>query len=43
MKTKAYLVNNRFYSIQVAVDADFSLDKDIDRFIDSFKLINLSN
>lgn len=40
LKTKAYLVGDRYYSIQVAVDADFSLDDDIDRFMDSFKLID---
>lgn len=39
IKTKAYLVKNRFYSVQVAVDADFSLDGDIDRFMNSFKLL----
>lgn len=40
MKTKCYLVNNRFYSVQVAVDADYSLHPDIDRFFDSFRIIS---
>jgi hypothetical protein len=39
MKTKAYLINSRFYSLQVAMESDFSLDPDIDRFFDSFKVI----
>lgn len=43
LRTKAYLVGDKFYSIQVAVDSDFSLDKDIDHFIDSFKLIDSTN
>jgi len=39
MKTKAFLIEGIYYSIQVAVDADFSLDKDLDRFLNSFKYI----
>ena len=39
MKTKAFLIEGTYYSIQVAVDADFSLDKDLDRFLNSFKWI----
>jgi hypothetical protein len=40
MKTKCYLVNDRFYSVQVAVDAAYSLHPDIDRFFDSFRIIS---
>jgi len=41
MKTFVYLVGNRFYSIQAAVDAKYSLSDDIDHFLYSFKLTDL--
>ncbi|NND33519.1 MAG: hypothetical protein HKN76_13085 [Saprospiraceae bacterium] len=41
MKTKAFLVEGRFYSVQVAVEARFSLSDEIDNFMNSFKLINI--
>jgi len=40
MKTKCFLVDDRFFSIQVAVDANYSLHPAIDRFFDSFKVIS---
>jgi hypothetical protein len=41
MKTKAFLVGNRYYSIQVAVDAKYSLSESIDTFMDSFRIIDI--
>lgn len=38
LKTRVYLIDGTFYSIQVATDASSSLSDDIDRFLDSFKL-----
>jgi len=43
LKTKAYLVDDTFYSIQVAVDASFGLSNEVDRFMNSFKLIDTIN
>ena len=43
MKTKAYLVGERFYSVQVAVEAQYSLSNEIDTFMDSFKLISIND
>lgn len=39
MKTKAFLAGNRYYSIQVASHKDKSLNNDMDKFLDSFKII----
>ncbi|MBK8506571.1 MAG: hypothetical protein IPL46_32870 [Saprospiraceae bacterium] len=38
LKTRVYLIEGTFYSIQVATDASSSLSNDIDRFMNSFKL-----
>lgn len=40
MKTKAYLIRDRFYSLQVATESDYSLDPNINRFFDSFRIIS---
>ncbi len=40
MKSKAYLVDNAFYSLQVAVDSDHALSDLIDYYFDSFKLLD---
>ena len=39
MKSRAYLVDNAFYSLQVAVDAEHALSGLIDQYFDSFKLL----
>ncbi len=39
MKTQAFLAGDRFYLVQVAVDANHSLSPKIDRFFDTFKII----
>jgi len=39
MKTKAFLVGNRYYSIQVATHQQKSRNLDIDKFLNSFKVI----
>ena len=38
MKTQAFLANDRFYLVQVAVSANHSLSPKIDRFFDTFKI-----
>ncbi len=40
LKTRAYLANGIYYSVQVAVDSKHSLHPDIDRFFDSFRIID---
>lgn len=40
IKTKAYLVNNRYYSIQTIMLKDKSLNFSADKFLDSFQLID---
>ena len=39
IKTKSYLVGRRYYSIQTITLRDMSLNPSIDKFLDSFKLI----
>ena len=39
IKTKAYLVNNRFYSIQGVAYRNKSLNPSLDRFLNSFRLL----
>ena len=40
IKTKAYVVGRRFYSIQTVTLREKSLNPSIDKFLDSFKLID---
>jgi hypothetical protein len=40
IKTKAFLVNNRYYSIQTITLREKSLNPSIDKFLDSFKIIS---
>ena len=42
IKTKAFLVNNRYYSIQTITYRDKSLNPSIDKFLNSFKIITPS-
>ena len=39
IRTKAYMVENRFFSIQAVMRKEFSLNKASDRFLDSFQLL----
>jgi len=39
IKSRAYLANDHFYSIQVAVHKAKALSPDIDRFLDSFRIL----
>ncbi len=39
IKTKAYLTDAYFYSVQVAVQKAYALSPDIERFLDSFQII----
>lgn len=39
MKTKAYVVGNRYYSLQVAVNSDKRFNSHIDLFLNSFELL----
>ena len=39
-KTKAYMVGNRYYAVQVISFENKNLNKSIDRFFDSFKVTN---
>lgn len=39
IRTKAFLVNNRFYTIQIVTFADKSINGSIDTFMDSFYLL----
>ncbi len=39
MRSKVYLVEDRYYSVQVAVDDSYSLSKEVDHFMDSFRII----
>lgn len=39
IRTKAYLVKNRFYSVQTITLKDKSLNPSIDKFMDSFKVL----
>ena len=41
IKTKAYLVQNRFYTIQTVMLRQHSLHSDSNRFMDSFQLLDL--
>lgn len=41
IKTKAFLVKNRYYSIQVITLKDKSLNLEIDNFLDSFSLLGI--
>jgi len=40
MKTKAFLVKNRYYSIQVGTLKTLSSNKDMDNFLESFNLLS---
>lgn len=40
IKTKSFLVNNRYYSVQVISLKDKSLNLGIDKFLDSFSLLS---
>ncbi len=39
IKTKAYVVGNRYYAIQTVTFREKSLNSSIDKFLDSFKII----
>ncbi len=39
IKTKTYLINNRLYTLQVVTIAENSLNKSVDRFMESFRLL----
>lgn len=43
IKTKAYVAGNRYYAIQTVTFREKSLNASIDKFLDSFKIIDQSN
>lgn len=40
IKTKAYVINNRYYQIQTAMTQEMGLNKASDEFLDSFRIIS---